>query len=88
MKDEIGDLVGDLAEKKGFERNHRFKWSVDRLLEDVATVSSINAATPEGYPLRWNSRQKVLVSIYRRERMRLEASKRKERARKKPTAEG
>lgn len=67
--DDLKQEVGDLAEKGGLPREHRWPWTLNKILADVGAVGALDArVSGEGYDENWTVPQRHLVAILREER--------------------
>lgn len=83
MTEELSEEFTVLAEKKGYRRGHRWRWSINRVMADVGAVGTMDArVNGEGYDENWTVPQRTLVSIMRSERVSLRRAKEEELKRK------
>lgn len=65
LEEEAREEFETIAERNGFERSHKWRWSFRSLKADVDTIATLDAGTPEGANSRWTVRQRTLVSHLR-----------------------
>lgn len=65
-EEEVAEEFANIAERRGFERSHRWPYSFRQLNADVDLISSLDAAQGgSGSNPKWTVRQKILVSHLR-----------------------
>jgi hypothetical protein len=74
--EEVGEELEKLARDRGYPDGHKWKWSLDKLMQDVGTISSIDASVDgSGYRGEWPVNVKSMVMILREERASLRRAK-------------
>jgi hypothetical protein len=80
--EEIREEFERLARDKGYPEGHRWRWSMEKLMQDVGTISSIDASVDgKGYSGEWPINVKGMVTILREERTSLRRAKLAEKER-------
>lgn len=81
-QEEVSDEFEKLADDRGYRKGHRWPWSMEKMMQDVGTIASIDASVDgRGFMGSWPVSVKTLVSILRDERASLRRAKLAEKER-------
>jgi len=76
MREDCEQAFDDFAQSQDRSVGFKWRWTFDKIHQDVAIVSQVdNAVGGKGYDPSWSVRTKSLVSILRDERYKLERAR-------------
>jgi hypothetical protein len=79
MKEDCEREFSDLAVSKEYKFGFQWRWTFEKLLQDVSVISGVDASVNgEGYDPSWTVRTKNLVSILRDERYKAQRARMQE----------